>query len=54
VKESDLYDDFDVEPLTDKELRSLQSKAYDEDIIELPKMSALKEIAAEMSTYDDD
>jgi hypothetical protein len=54
IKDRDLLDDWDIEPLSKSELRSLKGKLYDRSIVEVQPRKALKEIAAEQSTYDED
>jgi hypothetical protein len=54
IKDRDLLDDWDIEPLSKSELRSLKGKLYDRSIVEVQTRKALKEIAAEQSTYEED
>lgn len=51
VKERDLEDDWDVEPLDDDALGEFRDKAYDEDAIQVSTRAELRKIASEI--YDD-
>lgn len=53
VKERDLWDDFGVEPFTEREFEDLQRKGYDKSIVDAPGISQLKELAKELTRYDD-
>jgi hypothetical protein len=48
VKERDLLDDWDIEPLTDDDLEEFDSKAYDEDVLQVNTRNELKAIAREI------
>lgn len=48
VKERDLVDDWDIEPLTDEELEEFDAKAYDEDILQVSRRTELKDIVREI------
>lgn len=47
VKERDLVDEWDVDPLTESDIRSFVKQAYGPDIIPIPKWTELRDIAAE-------
>lgn len=48
VKERDLLDDWDIEPLAEEDLEEFDSKAYDEDILQVSKRNELKTIVREI------
>jgi hypothetical protein len=48
VKERDLLDDWDVEPLTEEDLEEFDDKAYDEDVLQVNTRNELKQIAREI------
>ncbi|MFE2100867.1 hypothetical protein [Streptomyces sp. NPDC059468] len=48
VKERDLLDDWDIEPLTEEDLEEFDAKAYDEDILQVTRRSELKGIVREI------
>jgi hypothetical protein len=48
VKERDLLDDWDIEPLDEQDLEEFDSKAYDEDVLQVNSRSELKQIAREI------
>jgi hypothetical protein len=48
VKERDLGDDWDTDPLTDDDLDEFDAKAYDEDVLHVNTRSELKTIASEI------
>jgi hypothetical protein len=48
VKERDLLDDWDIEPLTDEDLEEFDGKAYDEDILQVNSRTELKTIVREL------
>ncbi|MFE9525209.1 hypothetical protein [Streptomyces sp. NPDC006631] len=48
VKERDLDDDWDIEPLDDDDLEEFEGKAYDEDVLQVNSRSELKQIAREI------
>ena len=52
VKERDLWDDYEVEPLTEKEFDSLYRKRFDASIVQVPSMQTLRELAKDMTKYD--
>jgi hypothetical protein len=56
VKERDVLDDWSVEPLSEKQLRSLAKQKYDTSIVETPTRKQLLEIVAEYTgdSEDDD
>lgn len=47
VKATDLEDDWDLEPLSDKQIASLKARAYDSSIISIPSYKTLAQLAAE-------
>jgi len=47
VKAGDLVEDWDLDPITDAQLASLKSKAYDSSIVSIPSFKTLQQIAAE-------
>ncbi len=47
VKESDLADDWEMDPLTDKEIADFKKHAYDASIVSIPTHKTLKGIAQE-------
>jgi hypothetical protein len=48
VKERDLLDDWDVEPLDEQDLEEFDAKAYDEDVLQVNTRTELKQIAREI------
>jgi hypothetical protein len=48
VKERDLLDDWDIDPLTEEDLEEFDSKAYDEDILQVTRRTELKQIVREI------
>jgi hypothetical protein len=60
VKERDLEEDWDTEPLDDGELDAFEEHLYGADVIQISSRKQLKEIASEISDedvddeYDDD
>lgn len=52
VKERDLKEDWDVEPLEDRVIKHYRGKMYDSKVIKVPSMKQLKELAAEMLDED--
>lgn len=53
IKERDLYEDFRIEPLTEREFEDLVRKGYDKTIVNIPGVSELKALAKELTKYDD-
>lgn len=54
VKERDLEEDWDAEPLDDKLLDHFAKDCYDESVIQVQTKKQLKEIARELADDDDD
>lgn len=52
IRASSLLEEYDIEPPAQADLDAL--KRYDADIIEIPPVKTLKELAAELGDYDDD
>jgi hypothetical protein len=48
VKERDLLDDWDIEPLNEEDLETFDAKAYDEDILQVTRRNDLKVIVREI------
>jgi hypothetical protein len=48
VKERDLLDDWDIEPLSEDDLETFDAKAYDEDILQVTRRTELKVIVREI------
>jgi hypothetical protein len=48
VKERDLADDWDIEPLSEEDLEEFDDKAYDEDVLQVNTRNELKTIAREI------
>lgn len=48
-KARDIFDDYEVEPLTEQDLDEYETKMYTRDIIETPSVRELREIARELS-----
>lgn len=53
IKERDLWDDYKVEELTEEELEALEKKGYDKSIIDVPSKTQLRDLADELTRYDD-
>lgn len=53
IKERDLWDDYKVEELSEDELEDLAKKGYDRSIIDVPSKTQLRELADELTRYDD-
>jgi hypothetical protein len=53
IKERDLWDDWNVEELTDKELAALRKKRYDKSFVDVPSPKQLADLADEFTRYDD-
>jgi hypothetical protein len=47
VKGVDLEEDWDLDPITDAQLAALKAKAYSADIVSIPSLKTLQQIAAE-------
>jgi hypothetical protein len=48
VKERDLLDDWDIDPLTEEDLEEFDSKAYDDSVLHVNTRNELKQIAREI------
>jgi hypothetical protein len=48
IKERDLLDDWDIEPLSEEDLEEFDAKAYDEDILQVTRRTELKGIVREI------
>lgn len=48
VKERDLLDDWDIEPLGEEELEEFDAKAYDESILQVARRTELKTLVREI------
>jgi hypothetical protein len=48
VKERDLLDDWDIDPLEEAELEEFDDKAYDESVLQVSTRSEVKQIAREI------
>jgi hypothetical protein len=48
VKERDLLDDWDIDPLEEEDLEEFDGKAYDEDVLQVNTRSELKQVAREI------
>ncbi|MFE4681562.1 hypothetical protein ACFRNJ_12090 [Streptomyces sp. NPDC056721] len=48
VKERDLLDDWDIEPLGEEELEEFDAKAYDESILQVTRRNELKTLVREI------
>lgn len=53
IRERDLEEEWNIEPLTEARLESLKSEAYDDSIVPIPNRKTLVTIAAEDMDYDD-
>jgi hypothetical protein len=52
IRERDLEEEWNIEPLTEERIESLKSEAYDDSIVPIPNRKTLVTIAAEDMDYD--
>jgi hypothetical protein len=53
VRDRDLEEEWNIKPLTDSELESIKSQAYDASIVPIPNRKTLLDIATEEMDYND-
>jgi hypothetical protein len=49
IKERDLYEDWDIEPLTDKQVREFQRQCYDRPVEPIPSVDEMRAIIKELT-----
>lgn len=54
IKERDLAEDWDIEPLTPEELATAEAACYDDSVVQFHSKKQLREIADEINNDDDE